>query len=63
MNEAIRDAVKRILNAMQRDLNTIPMGHDYVFYPELSKELIEISYRPNQPEKSQKSGNDSILLV
>lgn len=55
MNFAIRGAVTKILLAMQGDLNSIPVGHDYTFYPEISFELTKASFRSKQPETPQKN--------
>nr|CDS33716.1 galactosylgalactosylxylosylprotein [Hymenolepis microstoma] len=54
VNSAIRDAVTKILHAMQRDLNSIVVGYDYIFYPEMSVELIKVSFRSDQSEMTQR---------
>ncbi|VUZ39542.1 unnamed protein product [Hymenolepis diminuta] len=55
VNFAIQGAVTKILLAMQGDLNSIPVGHDYTFYPEISFELTKASFRSKQPETPQKN--------
>ena len=37
-----------MLRALQADENSIPLNHDYVFYPQLSPELIAASGRATQ---------------
>lgn len=38
-----------MLRALQDDENSIPLNHDYVFYPQLSPELINLSTRCSAP--------------
>ncbi|VDN98508.1 unnamed protein product [Rodentolepis nana] len=55
VNSAIRNAVTKILLAMKGDLNSIVVGHDYTFYPEMSLELIKASFRSDQSEMTQRN--------
>ncbi|KAL5972231.1 Serine/threonine-protein kinase WNK1 [Taenia solium] len=43
VDRAIKEAVAVMLRALQADENSIPLNHDYVFYPQLSPELKNIS--------------------
>ncbi|KAL5109193.1 Serine/threonine-protein kinase WNK1 [Taenia crassiceps] len=43
VDRAIKEAVAVMLRALQLDENSIPLNHDYVFYPQLSPELRSIS--------------------
>ncbi|VDO12826.1 unnamed protein product [Rodentolepis nana] len=45
VDRAIKEAVALMLRALQADENSIPLNHDFVFYPQLSPELISLSTR------------------
>nr|CDS33463.1 protein kinase [Hymenolepis microstoma] len=45
VDRAIKEAVAVMLRALQADENSIPLNHDFVFYPQLSPELISLSTR------------------
>uniref|UniRef100_A0A5K3EQU0 Protein kinase domain-containing protein n=1 Tax=Mesocestoides corti TaxID=53468 RepID=A0A5K3EQU0_MESCO len=43
IDRAIKEAVATMLRALQADQKSIPLNHDYVFYPQLSPELVSLS--------------------
>lgn len=44
----------KILHALQGDMNSIPIGHEYIFYPEISFELIKASLKSTEPLPQQR---------
>uniref|UniRef100_A0A915EYT6 Protein kinase n=1 Tax=Echinococcus canadensis TaxID=519352 RepID=A0A915EYT6_9CEST len=49
VERAIKEAVAVMLRGLQADENSIPLNHDYVFYPQLSPELKNISGCTSRP--------------
>ncbi|CDI98724.1 protein kinase [Echinococcus multilocularis] len=49
VERAIKEAVAVMLRGLQADENSIPLNHDYVFYPQLSPELKNISGSTSRP--------------